>query len=155
VLAYPRADPQYALITDASFGDEHTPGGQGAILTQIDKQDNFYVIAYASRKLQKHEKNYTPFLLEMQAAIFGMETFEVHLKGIQFKLFTDHKPLEKLGKVHTKTLNRLQQMMNLFSFEIIYKKVTKCLLISFLETQWMPLAVICIVLLKNKIKMIF
>jgi len=58
----------------------------------------------------------------MQAAIFGMETFEVHLKGRHFKLFTDHKPLEKLGKVHTKTLNRLQQMMNLFSFEVIYKK---------------------------------
>ncbi len=81
MLAYPRADRQYALITDASFGDEHTAGGLGAILTQIDKQDNFYVYAYASRKLQKHEKNYTPFLLEMQAAIFGMETFEVHLKG--------------------------------------------------------------------------
>ncbi len=97
VLAYPRADRQYALITDASFGDEHTAGGLGAILTQIDKQDNFYVIAYASRKLQKHEKNYTPFLLEMQAAIFGMETFEVHLKWRQFKLFTDHKPLEKIG----------------------------------------------------------
>jgi hypothetical protein len=94
----------------------------GAILTQIDKGGNFYVIAYASPKLQKHEKNYTPFLLEMQAAIFGMETFEVNLKGRQFKLFTDHKPLEKLSKVHTKTLNRLQQMMNLFSFEIIYKK---------------------------------
>ncbi len=58
----------------------------------------------------------------MQAAIFGMETFEVHLKGRQFKLFTEHKPLEKLGKAHTKTLNRLQQMMNVFSFEIIYKK---------------------------------
>ncbi len=122
MLAYPRADRQYALITDASFGDEHTAGGLGAILTQIDHQGKFYVIAYASRKLQKHEKNYTPFLLEMQAAIFGMETFEVHLKGRQFKLFTDHKPLEKLGKVHSKTLNRLQQMMNLFSFEIIYKK---------------------------------
>ena len=102
VLAYPRADRQYALITDASFGDEHTAGGLGAILTQIDNQGKFYVIAYASRKLQKHEKNYTPFLLEMQAAIFGMETFEVHLKGRQFKLFTDHKPLEKLGKVHKK-----------------------------------------------------
>jgi hypothetical protein len=58
----------------------------------------------------------------MQAAIFGMKTFEMHLKGQQFKLFTDHKPLEKLGKVHTTTLNRLQQMMNMFSFKIIYKK---------------------------------
>jgi len=121
VLAYPKADPEYALITDTSFGDEHTDGGLGAILTQIDKEGRFYVIAYASQKLQKYKKNYTPFLLEMQAAIFGLETFEVNLKGRHFKLFTDHKPLEKLGKVHTKTLNRLQQMMNLFSFDIIYK----------------------------------
>jgi hypothetical protein len=100
-------------ITDASFGDETTARGLGAILTQLDEEGQFYVIAYASCKLQKYEKNYTPFLLEMQAAIFGMETFEVHLRGRHFKLFTDHKPLEKLGKVHTKTLNRLQQMMNL------------------------------------------
>jgi hypothetical protein len=127
VLAYPRADRQYALITDASFGDENTAGGLGAILTQIDKDNKFYVIAYASRKLQKHEKNYTPFLLEMQGAIFGMETFGVHVKGRLFKLFTDHKPLEKLGKVHTKTLNRLQQIMNLFSFEIIYKNCVEML----------------------------
>jgi hypothetical protein len=121
-LAYPRADRQYALITDASFGDDNTASWLCAILTHIDGTRKFYVIAHASRKLQKHERNYTPFLLEMQAAIFGMETFEVHLKGQPFKLFTDHKPVEKLGKVHTKTLNRLQQMMNLFSFKIIYKK---------------------------------
>ncbi len=58
----------------------------GAILAQIDAAGKFYVIAYASRKLQKYEKNYTPFLLEMQAAIFGMETFEVNLRGWHFKL---------------------------------------------------------------------
>ncbi len=125
VLAYPRSDEQYALITDASFDDKNTVGGLGAILTQMDKEGCFYVIAYASRKLQKYEQNYTPFLLEMQAAIFGMETFEVHLKGRHFKLFTNYKLLEKLGKVHTKTLNRLHQMMNLFSFEVIYKKGDK------------------------------
>jgi hypothetical protein len=138
-LAYPRSDCQYALITDTSFGDETTAGGLGAILTQLDEKGQFYVIAYASRKLQKYEKNYTPFLLEMQAAIFGMETFEVHLRGWHFKLFTDHKPLEKLGKVHTKTLNRLQQMMNLFSFEIIYIRVMKCQQISYLKMLLMPL----------------
>ena len=37
-------------------------------------------------------------------------------------LFTDHQPLEKLGKVHTKTLNRLQEAMLTFDFEIVYKK---------------------------------
>jgi transposase InsO family protein len=122
VLSYPRRGRTYALITDASFGDEKIPGGLGAILTQVDEKGLFHVISYASRKLQKYEKNYTPFLLEMQAAIFGMETFDVYLRGRKFLLFTDHKPLEKLGKVHSKTLNRLQQMMTSFDFEIIYKK---------------------------------
>ncbi len=121
MLAYPRADREYALITDASFGDEKMEGGLGAILTQLDTDGRFYIIAYASLKLQKYEKNYTPFLLEMQSAIFGMETFEINLKGCHFKLFMDHKPLEKLGKVHMKTLNSLQQMINVFSFDI-YKQ---------------------------------
>jgi hypothetical protein len=39
-----------------------------------------------------------------------------------FTLFSDHKPLEKLGKVHTRTLTRLQEAMNTFDFEIVYKK---------------------------------
>ena len=122
VLDYPRRDRTYALITDAACGDDKNEGGLGAILTQIDSTGEHRVIGYASRKLIKHEKNYTPFLLEMQASIWGMEHFETHLRGRHFKLFTDHKPMEKLGKVHTKTLLRLQEMMGLFDFQIIYKK---------------------------------
>ena len=122
VIDYPRSNRPYALITDACVGDDKHPGGLGAILTQIDENQEHKVIAYASRKLQKHEKNYTPFLLEMQAAIWGMEHFHINLKGKHFTLFTDHKPLEKLGKVHTKTLNRLQEAMNTYDFEIVYKK---------------------------------
>ena len=122
VVAYPRSDRKYALITDASCGDDKKPGGLGAILAQIDDHGKFYVIAYASRKLSKHEQNYTAFLLEMQAAVWAMDHFGVNLKGRNFILYTDHKPLEKLGKVHTKTLNRLQEAMNQFSFQIIYKK---------------------------------
>jgi putative transposase len=122
VVDYPRRDRPYALFTDASFGDDRHEGGLGAILTQIDENKQHCVIGYASRKLAVHEKNYTPFLLEMQAAIFGMEHFGNHLKGRHFTLFTDHKPLEKLGKVHTKTLNRLQEIMNVYDFEIVYIK---------------------------------
>ena len=122
VMDYPRRDRSYCLITDASAGDEKHPGGLGAILTQLDENKQHKVIAYASRKLATHEKNYTPFLLEMQASIWGMEHFFTYLKGRHFTLFTDHKPLEKLGLVHTKTLNRLQEMMNSYDFTIQYKK---------------------------------
>ena len=122
VVDYPRRNRPYALITDAALGDDKTPGGLGAILTQVDEAGEYRVIAYASRKLQTHEKNYTPFLLEMQAAIWGMDHFSSYLRGRHFTLFTDHKPLEKLGKVHTRTLNRLQEVMNTYDFEIIYKK---------------------------------
>ncbi len=89
---------------------------------QVKKNGEHCVIAYASQKLQKHECNYTPFLLEMQAAIWDMEHFSTYLRGRKFTLYMDHRPLEKLGKVHTKTLNRLQEAMNTFDFEIIYKK---------------------------------
>ena len=122
VVDYPRRNRPYALITDAALGDDKHPGGLGAILSQVDEKGEYKVIAYASRKLQTHEKNYTPFLLEMQAAIWGMEHFSTYLRGRHFTLFTDHKPLEKLGKVHTRTLNRLQEAMNSYDFEIVYKK---------------------------------
>jgi hypothetical protein len=37
-------------------------------------------------------------------------------------LITDHRPLEKLGKVYMKTLNCRQEVVNSFNFDIIYKK---------------------------------
>ena len=37
-------------------------------------------------------------------------------------MFTDYKPLETLSTVHTKTLNRLQQQLLEFDFDIRYKE---------------------------------
>ena len=123
VVDYPRKDRPYVLITDAALGDgEKTYGGFGAILTQIDEAGQHKVLSYASRKLQKHERNYTAFLLEMQGAIWAMNHFSTYLRGRHFTLMTDHKPLVALGKIHTRTLNRLQEAMNEFDFEIVYKE---------------------------------
>ncbi len=56
VMAFPKSDRQYALITDAATGTADTPGGLGAILTQVDKEGNFHAISFASRQLKDHEK---------------------------------------------------------------------------------------------------
>ena len=122
VLAFPKKGRKYCLFVDAATGDEHHPGGLGAVLMQQDEKGVFHVISYASRSLIAHEKNYSPFLLEMQAAAWGIDYFSTELTGKPFILFTDHKPLEKLSKIHKKTLNRLQLLMNEYDFIIQYKK---------------------------------
>jgi Integrase zinc binding domain/RNase H-like domain found in reverse transcriptase len=63
-------------------------------------------------------------LLEAAAAVWGMETFNEYLRGKQFILFTDHKPLEKLRPLHTKTPNRLQTALLEHNFVVQYKKGT-------------------------------
>ena len=86
------------------------------------KIDNFHAISFASRQLKDHEINYSPFLLEAAAAVWGMDFFNEYLKGKRFILYTDHKPLEKLGHLHSKTMNRLQTALLEHDFVIQYKK---------------------------------
>jgi hypothetical protein len=77
-------------------------------------------VAYPSRRLDKHERNYPVFLAEMQAAVFGIEQFHHFLITGRFALYTDHQPLCKLSSVHVKTLNRLQLKMTELHPDIKY-----------------------------------
>jgi RNase H-like domain found in reverse transcriptase len=88
----------------------------------VDKDGKFYAISFASRQLKDHEKNYSPFLLEAAAAVWGMDHFNEYLKGKKFILYTDHKPLENLGHLHSKTMNRFQTALLEHDFIIQYKK---------------------------------
>jgi hypothetical protein len=122
VMAFPCLDRQYALVTNAATGTADTPSGLGAILTQVDRNGRFYAISFASRQLKDLEKNYSPFLLEAAAAVWGMDYFNEYLKGRKFILYTDHKPLEKLGHLNSKTMNRFQTVLLKHDIIIQYKK---------------------------------
>jgi hypothetical protein len=47
-MAVPKSERQNALIADAATGTADTHGGLWAILTQLDKEGNFYAISFAS-----------------------------------------------------------------------------------------------------------
>ena len=111
ILKYPSRVGKFHLFVDAALGDQSNEGGLGAVLMQEDEHAVKRPIAYASRRLLSHEANYPAFLLEMQAAVYGMEMFDNYLRGRAFCLYSDHKPISKLSTVHTKTLNRLQLKM--------------------------------------------
>jgi hypothetical protein len=48
VMAFPRSDRHYTLITDAATGTVDSAGGLGAILMQMDVQGNHFTISFAS-----------------------------------------------------------------------------------------------------------
>jgi len=53
----------------------------------------------------------------MEAANWGMKYFDNYFRSKSFKLYTDHKPIEKLSHLHTKTMNPLQENMLTYVFK--------------------------------------
>ena len=67
----------------------------GAILSQIiDGQER--VVAYASRRLSKAEKNYRISDEEGVAVIFGVKHYRSYLHGSKFVIERHHAPLKAL-----------------------------------------------------------
>jgi hypothetical protein len=96
---YPRKHRSYLLIVNASTGTgEIIIGGLGAMLCQTNEEGEERVIAFESRQLLIHEKNYTLFLVEMQVMAFAKDHFDNCLRGRKFIVFNDHKPLEMQSK---------------------------------------------------------
>ncbi|WMV38116.1 hypothetical protein MTR67_031501 [Solanum verrucosum] len=51
------------------------------------------VIAYASRQLKVHEKNYKTHDLELIEVVFALKILRHYLYGVHVDVFTDHKSL--------------------------------------------------------------
>ncbi|GJT73356.1 putative reverse transcriptase domain-containing protein [Tanacetum coccineum] len=72
------------------------------------------VIAYASRKLKIHEKNYTTYDLELGAVVFALKTWRHYLYATKSVIYTDHKSLQHI--FNQKELNMHQKRwIELFS----------------------------------------
>jgi polyhydroxyalkanoate synthesis regulator phasin len=63
--------------------------GLGCVLMQEGK-----VIAYASRQLWKHEKNYPTHDLELAAVVYALKIWRHYMIGNKCKIFMDHKSLK-------------------------------------------------------------
>ncbi|GJS86013.1 putative reverse transcriptase domain-containing protein [Tanacetum coccineum] len=96
ILALPEGNEDFIAYCDASIE------GLGAVLMQREK-----VIAYASRQLKIHEKNYTTHDLELGAVVFALKIWRHYLYGTRCTVFTDHKSLQHI--LDQKELNMRQR----------------------------------------------
>ncbi|KAI3667584.1 hypothetical protein L6452_42650 [Arctium lappa] len=83
ILSLPDGSEDFVVYSDAS------KMGLGCVLMQRGK-----VIAYASRQLKDHEKNYPTHDLELAAVVFALKLWRHYLYGAKCTLFTDHKSLK-------------------------------------------------------------
>ncbi|GJZ15243.1 putative reverse transcriptase domain-containing protein [Tanacetum coccineum] len=96
ILALPKGIKDFIIYCDASIK------GLGAMLIQREK-----VIAYASRQLKIHEKNYTTHDLELGAVVFSLKLWRHYLYGTKCTVFTDHKSQQHI--LNQKELNMRQR----------------------------------------------
>ncbi|GJS39316.1 putative reverse transcriptase domain-containing protein [Tanacetum coccineum] len=96
ILALPQGVENFIVYCDASHK------GLGTVLMQNKK-----VIAYASRQLKIHEKNYTTHDLELGAVVFALKIWRHYLYGTKLTVFTDHKSLRHI--LDQKELNMRQR----------------------------------------------
>ncbi|GJX58168.1 putative reverse transcriptase domain-containing protein [Tanacetum coccineum] len=85
ILALPQGAEDFIVYCNASYK------GLGAVLMQNEK-----VIAYTSRQLKIHEKNYTTHDLELGAVVFALKIWRHYLYGTKCTVFTDHKSLQHI-----------------------------------------------------------
>ena len=52
------------------------------------------VVAYGSRQLKNHERNYPTHDMEFEAIVFALRIWCHYLYSEQFEVFPDHKSLE-------------------------------------------------------------
>ncbi|KAK3087333.1 hypothetical protein FSP39_004790 [Pinctada imbricata] len=101
VLRYFNPKEEVTISVDASSE------GLGACLLQKGQP-----VAYASRALNKSERNYAQIEKELLAIVFACKKFHQYLYGQRVDVETDHKPLESLFRKRIMTAPpRIQRMM--------------------------------------------
>ncbi|KAI3762600.1 hypothetical protein L1987_53037 [Smallanthus sonchifolius] len=111
ILSLPEGTGNFIVYCDVSHQ------GLGCVLMQKEK-----VIAYASRQLKVHEKNYTTHDLELGAVVFALKIWRHYLYGTKCTIFTDHKSLQHI--FNQKELNMRQrrwvELLNDYDCDIKY-----------------------------------
>ena len=108
VLTQPTCSREYVIFSDASLN------GLGCVLMQEGK-----VVAYASRQLKPHEKNYPTHDLELAAIVFALKIWRHYLNGEKCFIYTDHKSLKYLPSQQELNLRQRRWMKLIKDYDCV------------------------------------
>ncbi|KAA3466091.1 DNA/RNA polymerases superfamily protein [Gossypium australe] len=108
MLVQPESGKEFIDYSDASLN------GLDCVLMQEGK-----VIAYASRQLKPHEKNYLTHDLELAAIVFALKIWRHYLFGEKCHIYTDHKSLKYLMTQKELNLQQRRWLELLKDYELV------------------------------------
>ncbi|KAG8503268.1 hypothetical protein CXB51_001254 [Gossypium anomalum] len=108
VLVQSESEKEFLIYSDASLN------GLGCVLMYEGK-----VIAYASRQLKLHEKNYLTHDLELVAIVFALKIWRHYLFGEKCHVFSDHKSLKYLMTQKDLNLRQRRWLELLKDYELL------------------------------------
>ncbi|WMV09097.1 hypothetical protein MTR67_002482 [Solanum verrucosum] len=108
VLTLPEGTNSFVVYCDASRIR------LGCVLIQNGK-----VIAYASRQLKIHEKNYPTHCLELAVVVFALKIWRHYLYGVYVDVCTDHKRLQYVFNKKNWNLRQRRWLVLLRDYDII------------------------------------
>ena len=106
VLTAPISGELFTVYCDASIM------GLGCVLMQQGK-----VVAYDSRKLKQHERNYPIHDLELVVVVFALKTWRHYLYGEKFEVYSDHKNLKYIFTQKDLNSKQRRQMETLEDYD--------------------------------------
>ena len=111
ILTLPVEGKNVIVYCDASYS------GLGAVLMQEKN-----VIAYASRQLKVHERNYPTHDLELAAVVFALKQWRHYLYGVKCEVYTDHRSLQYVftQKDLNLRLRRWMELLKDYDITILY-----------------------------------
>lgn len=120
VLCCPDFSKPFSLHCDAS-----SIGIGGVLVQNIDGQE--HPIAYYSRCLNVHERNYGITERELLAVLDSVTHFRPYIEGAHFTVVTDHSSLKWLGTLTNPSgrLARWSSRLSQFSFDVVHRKGTQ------------------------------
>lgn len=116
VLKYPDFTQPFILSTDASLI------AIGAVLSQLYNGQE-HPVAFASRQLNKAERNYSTTERELLALVWATKYFRCYLYGRKFTVVTDHAALKWMLSLKdpSSRLTRWALRLSEFDYEVVHK----------------------------------
>ena len=106
-------DPAREVVVYADWSQH----GIAAVLAQRDELGQEYMVACASRSLNKHERNYCSYEGEALAGVWAAKTFRKYLFGRHFTIVTDHQPLKWLMQSPDLTGKHMRWALSMQEFD--------------------------------------